>query len=70
MDPVLAALAGGDDYELLFAVPKKARGRLRAVSRSARGLPFVRIGELTEETTVLLRRDGRDEPLPGGFAHF
>lgn len=70
VDPVTAALAGGDDYELLFAVPKKARGRLRAITRFARGLPFVRIGELTAELTILLRRDDRDEPLPGGFAHF
>jgi thiamine-monophosphate kinase len=70
MDPVLAALAGGDDYELLFAVPKKTRGRLRAVTRSARGLPFVRIGELTAEPTILLRRDDREEPLPTGFVHF
>ena len=70
VDAVQAALAGGDDYELLFAVPKKRRGRLRAVAQSARGLPFVRIGELTAEPTILLRRDDRDEPLPGGFAHF
>ena len=70
LDPVTAALAGGDDYELLFAVPKKIRGRLRAVTRSARGLPFVRIGELTAEPTILLRRESGDEPLPTGFAHF
>lgn len=70
LDPITAALAGGDDYELLFAVPRKVRGRLRAVKRSARGLSFVRIGELTAEPTILLRREDRDEPLPSGFAHF
>ena len=46
----IAAIAGGDDYELLFAVPPQARaGALDAVSRQARGLPLTRIGELTRE---------------------
>jgi thiamine-monophosphate kinase len=69
-DPVLSSLSGGDDYELLFAVPKKIRGRLRSVLRSARGLPFTRIGELTARQEVVLRRNGADDPLPAGFQHF
>ena len=48
------AVAGGDDYELLFAVPRRARGRLRAVVRQARGVPLTRIGELTGEPEVVL----------------
>ena len=66
-DPVLASLSGGDDYELLFAVPKKLRGRLRSVAREARGLPFTRIGELTPQPDLVLRRDSGDEPLPPAF---
>ena len=69
-DPLRAALAGGDDYELLFAVSPRRRGRLRTVIRQARGLPVTRIGELTAAPAILLRTDGATEPLPAGFTHF
>ncbi len=70
LDPVTAAAAGGDDYELLFAVPRRARGRLATVVRQARGVPITRIGTLTREPDLLLVRDGGTEPLPAGFVHF
>jgi thiamine-monophosphate kinase len=70
LDPVTAALAGGDDYELLFTVPKRKRGRLRAVIREARGVAVTCIGELTAESDVVLVRDGSREAMPVGFAHF
>lgn len=70
VDAVTAAVAGGDDYELLFTVPKRRRGRLRAVIREARGVAVTRIGELTADGEVALVRDGVREPLPPGFAHF
>lgn len=69
-DPVTTAVAGGDDYELLIAVPKRARGRFTTVQRQARGVPLTRIGELTAEPGTRLLRDGRAEPLPTGFVHF
>ena len=69
-DPVEACVAGGDDYELLFAVPRRARGRLRAVVSEARGVPVTRIGELTPAAGVSLVRNGSLEPLPAGFVHF
>lgn len=69
-DPVEASLSGGDDYELLFAVPSRHRGRLRSVISHARGLPVTRIGELTAGPALQIVRDGRAEPLPAGFAHF
>jgi thiamine-monophosphate kinase len=70
-DPILASVAGGDDYELLVAVPKRRRGRLRAVISQSRGLPLTRIGELTADRgQVVLRRNGAIEPLPDGFVHF
>lgn len=69
-DPLLAAAAGGDDYELLFTVPRKRTGQLRHVAQQARGVPLTRIGEVTAEPGVVLVRDGRLEPLPAGFVHF
>jgi thiamine-monophosphate kinase len=70
LDPVAAAAAGGDDYELLFAVPRKARGRFATVLRQSGGVPVARIGVLTREPDVVLIRDGRPEPMPAGFVHF
>jgi thiamine-monophosphate kinase len=69
-DPVLAALGGGDDYELLFSVPSRRRGRFRSAVQQARGLAVTKIGELTPGSDVLLAREGRTEPLPAGFTHF
>src|SRR5262249_36682883 len=69
-DPAMAAVAGGDDYELLFAVPRRARGRLATVVRQARGVPVTRIGALTQEPGAVLLRGGAPEPPPAGFVHF
>jgi thiamine-monophosphate kinase len=69
-DSVAAAVAGGDDYELLFAVSPRRRGRLRGVFREAQGVPITRIGALTADRSVGLLRNGRLEPLPSGFVHF
>jgi thiamine-monophosphate kinase len=69
-DPVMTALAGGDDYELLFSVPPRRHGRLRTVIRQGRGVPVTRIGELTSAPAILLKTDGATEPLPSGFTHF
>lgn len=70
IDPIRAALAGGDDFELLFAVPRKVAGRLRHVVSGARGLSITRIGELTAERALVVERSGRHEPLPEGYEHF
>jgi thiamine-monophosphate kinase len=69
-DALNAVLSGGDDYELLFTVPTRRRGRLRAVVRESRGVAVTKIGELTAGGDVALERDGRREPLPPGFVHF
>lgn len=70
LDAVDASVAGGDDYELLFAVPKRSGNRLRHVIQQARGLAITRIGELTADPGVRLRRGSESRPLPAGFAHF
>jgi thiamine-monophosphate kinase len=69
-DAVSAAVAGGDDYELLFTAPRKRAGRLRHVLQQARGVPITRIGEITPGREAVLVRNGSVEPLPSGFVHF
>jgi len=70
LEPVAAAAAGGDDYELLIAVPRKRRGRLATVIRQSSGVPITRIGVLTEEPDLSIVRQAVAEPLPEGFVHF
>jgi thiamine-monophosphate kinase len=69
-DPLVAAITGGEDYELLFAVPLRHRRLMEAVTRRVGGLPLTRIGAITRDRRVVLRRGGRDEPLPPGYTHF
>jgi thiamine-monophosphate kinase len=70
LDPVIAAAAGGDDYELLFAVPRRRRGRLATVVSQSGGVPITRIGVLTEDSDLSIVRNAVAEPLPEGFVHF
>jgi len=69
-DPITGAIAGGDDYELLFTASRRARGRLGTVMRQARGVRITRIGVLTGDRDLTVSRDGREEALPAGFVHF
>jgi thiamine-monophosphate kinase len=76
IDPVSAAVAGGDDYELIFTARPRTRGRLRSVLNHA-GLPATRIGTCTADPAVVIRvaRDGvtEDRSLAAfdrGFRHF
>ena len=62
------ALHGGEDYELLFTVPRR---RLSRVPSRFRGVPITRIGELTARRGVLLESGGRTRILrPLGWDHF
>ena len=67
---VTAALDGGDDYELLFAVRPMHRGRIRAVRRHVSEPPMTRIGVVTRERRLLVRTPEGERPLPEGFEHF
>ena len=69
-DPIQAALSGGEDYELLFAVPpKRRRAFLAAVSRAG-GPPATRVGRLTgERAQAELAVGGATIALPFGFEH-
>jgi thiamine-monophosphate kinase len=68
-DNVMAAITGGDDYELLFTVRPRTRHRLRTVARLS-DVPLTRIGVCTDSRDVVLLRDGAPEPMPRGYAHF
>ncbi len=71
VDPVRAAVAGGEDYELLFAIPKRGGGRLRNVRRHVADPAMTRIGVFTKDpASLVVDRGGRDEPLPQGYRHF
>jgi thiamine-monophosphate kinase len=64
------ALAGGEDYELLLAIPPERAGAFeRACARA--GQRVTRVGRLTRERRRVLRAsDGRLIPPPAGFDHF
>lgn len=74
-DPALAhrcLLAGGDDYELLFAAPPAAHTAITALSATL-DLPLTRIGTLTAARGELRLRepDGRlRAPAETGYDHF
>ena len=64
------ALGGGEDYELLLAVPRRAGRRFAVAARLAR-VPVTRIGVLTPAGTGLtLATTAGDRPIPEGFEHF
>jgi thiamine-monophosphate kinase len=66
--PLTAALFGGEDFGLLFTVPKR---RLAAVERLAGRFALRRIGVVTRSREVLLASEGGTSPLPDeGFDHF
>ena len=71
IDPLTAAMTGGDDYELLIAVPRRSRGRLRHATSRVAQPALQRIGRLTKDVASrVLVRNGQREPLPEGFEHF
>jgi len=62
------ALHGGEDYELLFTVPRRKASRMPS---HFHGVPITRIGELTSRRAILLDSSGRTRPLrPLGWDHF
>lgn len=71
-DPRLWAnvLGGGDDYELVFAVPPGRREALVAAARAA-GVPVAAIGRFEAGEGVRLTAGGQPLRLPRtGFVHF
>ena len=66
-----AALAGGDDYELLFTAPSKRRAEITALSRRL-DLPLSRIGMIRADQGLhVLDEKGQELPVrKAGWQHF
>lgn len=69
-DPVDTALSGGDDYELIFTVRPRQRGRLRAARRHMGDLPITRIGVVTRARDMLVTGAHGSREIPAGYEHF
>ncbi|MCY4487467.1 MAG: thiamine-phosphate kinase [Deltaproteobacteria bacterium] len=71
-DDLWCALAGGEDYELLFTAAPDARKSVERVARRA-GVPITRIGECVprKRGVTLVDAGGECAPLSaGGYDHF
>jgi thiamine-monophosphate kinase len=70
-DPITEAIAGGDDYELLFTARPRSEGRLAAARRHGQ-VPLTRIGVCTDRSRGVRIRHGETErELPrAGYDHF
>jgi thiamine-monophosphate kinase len=70
-DPFALALSGGEDYELLFCVPRERASELEAVLEG-KGVGATRIGEIREGAGIeVVRADGTlYMPSGRGFDHF
>jgi len=69
-----AVLAGGDDYELCFTAPAKARARVAAIARLL-ALPLTRIGVIVRRARgprlrVIAADGSHFATLPKGYDHF
>jgi thiamine-monophosphate kinase len=69
LDPMKMALHGGEDYELLFTVPRKKAKHLRGAPGFAE---ITAIGEIEQgQRITLMGADGRSKRLdPGGWDSF
>lgn len=62
------ALSGGEDYELLFAVPTRRRRAFEQIA--GRNADVTCIGELTREPALVIQYPDRTEAIGPGFSHF
>ena len=62
------ALAGGDDYELLFTAPRQQQAAVLAAAQSSQ-TPVTRIGQINAEPGLRLL-DDQGQPLPSIYASF
>jgi thiamine-monophosphate kinase len=68
-DPLALAWSGGEDYELLFAVPKRRMRLFLAAIRQAGETDVTEIGVCVKEREAYAVTNGVRSPLPKGFTH-
>lgn len=71
-DWLATCMTGGDDYELLFAVPSEREVALKVAAQEA-GIPVTRIGRFVAGEPEVVVRDANGGPLrfdSGGWSHF
>jgi thiamine-monophosphate kinase len=69
-DPVAAALASGEDYELAFAVRPRLRRRFLAAAARCSELRVTDIGEFTRDAGFWCVTGGARAPIGPSFQHF
>jgi thiamine-monophosphate kinase len=67
VDPVMLALTGGEDFELLLTAPV---GAAPALSQRVAPLRLTHIGTISESPDILITTDQQTQPLSWGFTHF
>jgi thiamine-monophosphate kinase len=72
MDPRELALHGGEDYQLLFTVPRKNGRIIERLMEDGGACAFTRVGEVTKDKGVrVVTGDGdEEERVSEGFDHF
>jgi thiamine-monophosphate kinase len=64
-DPYDFALSGGEDFELIFTVPKKDQKRIHI------DCPLTVVGEVMEQKHgSMIESNGKKAHLSGGYDHF
>lgn len=69
-DARVLALSGGEDYELLFAVPRRRTRLFLAAIRQAGETTVTEVGVCTKERAIGMVTGGDRSELPAGFSHF
>jgi len=70
-DPFLFALSGGEDFELIFTVPRERGEEIRQFIEKESGVPVTIVGEIVLQGGVSLKRGGKEEKeAASGWNHF
>jgi len=69
-DAVTKAVTGGEDYELLFAVPPKRRRAFAGAMAKAGPIAVTKVGVLTAAVPCVIADGESAVELPPGFRHF